>query len=79
MMGPRMQYGGWLALSVPELTDAASAKKATDALTNVKGVAKAVPYIKQRAVGVQLTADGKLMTKDLIEALTKAGLKASNL
>jgi copper chaperone CopZ len=78
MMGADMRYGGWLALSVPDLTDEAAAKKATEALSKLKGIAKVAPYVKQRAIGVQFAADGKLTSKEVIEALAKAGLKAAN-
>jgi len=78
MMGADLRYGGWLALSVPDLTDEAAAKKATDTLSKLKGVAKVAPYVKQRAIGVQFAADGKLTSKELIDTLAKAGLKAAN-
>lgn len=78
MMGADLRYGGWLALSVPELTDEATAKKATEALSKLKGVAKVAPYVKHRAIGVQFVADGKLTSKELIDTLAKAGLKAAN-
>lgn len=78
MMGRDLHYGGWLALSVPEIGDDAVSKKVTEAIGKVKGVAKVVPYPKQKAVGIAFSSDGTVSSKALIDALASAGIKASN-
>lgn len=78
MMGGDMHYSGWLALRVPELKDASSAKQVTDVLTKMPGVSRVQPYVAQHAVGIQFDAKGKLQSRELIDALAKAGVKAAN-
>lgn len=77
MMGGNMQYGGSLTLSVAELNDDATGKKAKDALAKVEGVSKVTPFPKQESVSVEFSGKGKVTSKQLIEALDKAGLKGS--
>ncbi len=76
MMGGNMSYDGWLALKVPELKDDAVATKAKDALRGIAGVKSVATYPAQKAVGIQFAADGKTTSKELIDALNKAGIKA---
>lgn len=78
MMGRGMQYGGWLALSVPDFGDESVAKKASEALGKVKGVTKVVPYPKQKAVGIAFGQGGAVSSKELIDALATIHVKASN-
>ena len=78
MMGAGMQYGGWLALKVPDVKNDASAAKAKKVLGELKGVKQVVAYAKQQSIGVQFAESGKLSTRDLIDALDKADLKATN-
>jgi copper chaperone CopZ len=77
MMGRNMQYGGILLLSVRGVKEEATAKKATDALSKVEGVSKVTLYPKQEAVGIEFSGKGKVTSKQLIEALEKAGLKGA--
>jgi len=78
MMGASMHYAGWLSLKVPDVKNEASAEKAKKALAELKGVKQVVAYPKQQSIGVQFTDNGKLSTQDLLDALDKAGLKATN-
>ncbi len=75
MMGPDMQYGGTLLLSVPGAKDKATGAKATAALSKVEGVAKVTFFPQQKAVSIAFAAKGKVTSKQLIEALEEAGLK----
>lgn len=75
MMGPNMQYVGLLVLFVEGVKNKATGKKATAALSKVKGVGKVIVDPRQEAVGIQFTGKGKVTSKQLIEALEKAGLK----
>jgi copper chaperone CopZ len=78
MMGGNMQYGGSLTLSVAGLKDDATGKKAKDALGKVEGVSKVTAFPKQESVSVEFSGKGKVTSKQLIEALDKAGLKGSH-
>lgn len=77
MMGKTMQYGGWLALKVPEVNGDGNAEKAKTALTKVKGVANVAVYPQQKSVGVTFQPQGTITTAQLIDALREAGLEAS--
>ena len=79
MMGSNMHYGGWLALRVPDLKDDATAKKTTDVLNKVDGVKQVVAYPAQHSVGIAFDAKGDLTSAQLIDVLSKAGIKAENL
>jgi hypothetical protein len=79
MMGGNMHYRGWLALSVPEIKDEATADRAKRALANVEGVDRVVAYPTQHSIGVQFAAKGQVTTQQLIDALREAGLDAKNL
>ena len=78
MMGRNMQYSAALVLSVAGLKDAATGQKAKDAFVKVEGVSKVTPFPKQEAVSVDFSTKGKVTSKQLIEALDKAGLKGSH-
>lgn len=78
MMGSNMQYGGWLALDVPELKDDASANEVKEVLSKVTGVKRVVAYPARHSVGIAFDADGELTSQELIEALGDAGIKAKN-
>jgi copper chaperone CopZ len=75
MMGGGMQYGGWLALKVPELNEE-GATAAKEALAKVAGVKNVAVYPKQKMVSVQFAPGGSTTSADLIAALGTAGLKA---
>jgi len=77
MMGRDMQYGGHLVISVAGSKDEAVGKKAREALSKVKGVASITLYPRQEAVGISFTGDGRVTSKQLIEALERAGLSAT--
>jgi copper chaperone CopZ len=77
MMGRNLHYGGWLVLKVADVKDEATAKLAQEALGKVEGVKRVAAYPAQHAVGVEFAEKGDLTTKQLIEALKKAGLTAS--
>jgi copper chaperone CopZ len=79
MMGRTMQYGGWLALKVPDLKDDASARQVKDVLSKVEGVRQVATYPKQHSVGIAFAPKGDLTTAQLIDVLNKAGIKAENL
>ncbi len=78
MMGGGMNYGSWLALSVPSIKDEASAKKAEAAVAEVKGVTKAKASGGQHTLSVQFSSEGSVSSQQLIDALGQAGFKASN-
>ena len=78
MMGGGSHYAGWLALKVPDVKDAASGKKVTDAAGKVAGVKRAVAYPQQHSVGIEFSPDGSLTSQQLIEALGKDDIKAEN-
>jgi len=78
MMGSGMRYGGWLALKVPSITDAASGQKAKEALSKVEGIKTVAVYPAQHSVGVQFVGNGILSSQQVIEALAKEGIEASN-
>ena len=79
MMGSNMHYGGWLALKVPDLKDDASAKQVKGVLSKVEGVKQVTTYPAQHSVGIAFAAKGDLTSAQLIDVLTKAGIKAENL
>ena len=51
-------------------------EKATAALEKVEGVAKVTVYPQQKAVAIQFRPKGKVTSKELLNALDKAGIKA---
>ena len=79
MMGSNMHYGGWLALKVPDLKDDATAKQVKEVLSKLKGVKQVATYPAQHSVGIAFAAKGNLTSAQVIEELTKAGIKAENL
>jgi copper chaperone CopZ len=78
MMGGGMQYGGWLALDVPSIADAASGQKVKDALTKVEGVKNVAVYPTHHSAAVLFAGKGPLSSKQVIEALAKEGIEAKN-
>jgi len=78
MMGSGMRYGGWLALSVPSITDDASGQKAKEALSRVEGVKSVAVYPAQHKLGVLFAGNGTASSQQLIDALAKEGISASN-
>jgi len=77
MMGGGMHYTGWLSLKVSELKDDVSAAKVKTAIESQKGVKRVVAYPVQHAVNVEFTADGKVTTQQLIDAVKEVGLVAT--
>jgi copper chaperone CopZ len=77
MMGPSMHYESQLTLSVPGVLDEQTATQAKEALKKVMGVASVTAQPKQHTVSIQFSSDGKTSSKQLIDALDAAGLKAS--
>ncbi|MBX9790587.1 MAG: heavy-metal-associated domain-containing protein [Pirellulales bacterium] len=77
MMGGSMHYSGWLFVSVAGLTDKANAKKATDALMAVPGVAKVQVQKSKKLVAVQFATKGKATTAQLLTALADVGLEGT--
>jgi hypothetical protein len=77
MMGGDMRYTGAFALKVAGIEDRGKAQAAEDALRNVPGVAKVWMYLKQGAVAVEFSSEGDVSSSQLIEALSAAGLTAS--
>jgi mercuric ion binding protein len=78
MMGGGMRYAGWLALKVPSITDEASGQKAKEALSKVSGLKTVAVYQAQHSVGVLFGGPGGVSSQQLIEALAKEGIEASN-
>jgi copper chaperone CopZ len=78
MMGGGMRYGGWLALKVPSIKDEASGQKAKETLSKVEGVKTVAVYPAQHSVGVLFAGKGTVSSQQLIDALAKEGIEASN-
>jgi len=78
MMGGGMRYGGWLALKVPSVKDEASGQKAKETLGKVEGVKTVAVYPAQHSVGVLFAGKGTVSSQQLIDALAKEGIEASN-
>lgn len=78
MMGGDMEYGGSLALKVPDLKDGASGKQVEGVLGKLSGVSGVVAYPKQHSVRIEFGAKGDLTSHQLIDALGNAGIKAEN-
>ncbi|MBI3464163.1 MAG: heavy-metal-associated domain-containing protein [Planctomycetes bacterium] len=76
MMGGNMKYAGWLALRIPELRDDATARAAKDALSKLPGVTRVAAYPAQHSLSVEFGAQGAVTSRQLIDALAAAGLKA---
>ena len=77
MMGGTMQYGGWLALKVPDVAAEGSAEKAKAALSKIKGVSTVSIYPQQKSVGVAFAAQGTIKSSQLVDALKEVGLESS--
>jgi len=78
MMGGGMRYGGWLALSVPSITDGASGQKVKDLLGKIDGVTSVAVYPNQHSAAVLFDGKGSLTSQQAIEALASEGIEASN-
>ncbi|MGE0533466.1 MAG: heavy-metal-associated domain-containing protein [Pirellulales bacterium] len=77
MMGGDMHYSGLLTLHVAGLADETNAKRATDALQGVPGIAKVQVRTKQKTVAVRFTPKGDATTQQVLAALASAGLQAT--
>jgi Cu+-exporting ATPase len=73
MMGGSLQYSGALALKVAGLKDDAAVEAAKKALAGVPGVANVWAYPAQSAVAVDFSGSVKVTSKQLVDALAKAG------
>ncbi len=79
MMGGGMRYAAWLALKVPSITDDASGKKVKDALGKVEGVKSVAVYPAQHAAAILFAGKGATSSRQVIDALAKEGIEATNL
>lgn len=77
MMGGKMQYAGWLALKVPEITAEGNAEKVKSALTKIEGVSTVITYPKEKSVGVAFSEKGNITTTQLVKALKDVGIDAT--
>jgi copper chaperone CopZ len=78
MMGGGMRYGGWLALKVPSIMDDASGKKVKELLAKVEGVKSVAIYPAQHSAAVTFAGTGSTSSQQLIDALSKEGIEATN-
>ena len=56
----------------------ASGQKAKEVLTKVEGIRTVAAYPQQHSVGVQFAGKGNVSSQQLIDALAKEGIEASN-
>lgn len=77
MMGGGMRYAGWLALSVPTLTDDASGQKLKDVVGKVEGVKSVAVYPSQHSASVLLSGKGSTSSQQIIDTLAKEGIIAT--
>ena len=73
-----MRYAGWLALKVPSITDEASGQKVKDALGKMEGVKTVAVYPAQHSAAVLFAGKGDVSSQQVIEALAKEGIEATN-
>ncbi len=78
MMGRGMRYAGWLALKVPSITDDASGQKVKDVLGKLEGVKGVAVYPVQHSSAVLFAGTGTVSTQQVIDALAKEGIEATN-
>ena len=78
MMGGGMRYGGWLALQVPSITDAASGQQVKEVLGKIEGVRSVAVYPNQHSAAVLFDGKGSLTSQQAIAALATEGIEASN-
>jgi len=78
MMGGGMRYAGWLALNVPSLADEASGQKVKAALTKVEGIKNVAVYPMQHSAAVLFGGKGTVTSQQVLDALAKEGIEASN-
>ena len=79
MMGGGMRYAAWLAIKVPSLTDNASGQKVKDALGKIEGVRSAAVYPDRKSAAGLFTGSGTLTSQQIVDALAKEGIEATNL
>jgi len=73
-----MRYAGWLALNVPSLADEASGQKVKAALTKVEGIKNVAVYPMQHSAAVLFGGKGTVTSQQVLDALAKEGIEASN-
>ena len=78
MMGSNMHYVGWLSIKVPSVKDADTGQVAKDAVMKVEGVSQVAVYPQNHSIAIQFSSKGKLTSQDVIKALAKAGIDATN-
>jgi hypothetical protein len=78
MMGAGMRYAGWLALKIPSVTDEASGQKVKDALGKIEGIKTVAVYPQQHSAAVLFAGKGTASSKQLLDALAKDGIEATN-
>jgi copper chaperone CopZ len=76
MMGGNMRYGAFLLLNVPDVKDAASAKRIKETVSKVKGVHRVLANPAEHTIGVLFQPKGEMTSQQLIDALAKLGVKA---
>jgi copper chaperone CopZ len=76
VMGGEMHYGAWLLLKVPDVKDDATAKHTKAVVSKVDGVQRVIAYPAEHSIGVLFPSKGKMTSRQLIDALGKAGIKA---
>ena len=78
MMGGGLRYTGLLALKVPSLKDDAAGAKVKEALKTTEGVSQVWTYPQQQSIVVGFGDKGTLKSQDLIAALAKTGIEATD-
>jgi len=78
MMGGGMRYAGWLALKVPSITDDASGQKVKDVLGKLEGVKSVAVYPAQHSSAILFAGKGAISSQQVIDALAKEGIDATN-
>ena len=66
-------------MKVPSITDVASGNKVKDVLGKVDGVKTVAVYPAQHSAAVLFAGKGTTSSKQIIDALAKEGIEATNL
>jgi copper chaperone CopZ len=78
MMGAGMKYDGWLVLSVPSIADEPSGQKVKTVLSKMDGVKTVAVYPAQHSAAVLFVGKGTMSSRQMIDALAKEGIEATN-
>jgi copper chaperone CopZ len=76
MMGSDMHYGAWLLLKVSDVKDETTAKQTKAVVSKVAGVQHVIAYPAEHTIGIQFQTKGEMTSRQLVDALGKAGVKA---